>query len=97
MFCLISLTMGCIVYWGTGKANATFYTMVDLGTLGGAYSEAYGINDAGQIVGRAQASSGEYHAVLWNPVAAPVPVPATLWLIFPGVIGMIVSKKKFGC
>jgi probable HAF family extracellular repeat protein len=40
--------------------------MVDLGTLGGSNSEAFGINDAGQIVGAADTLGGESHAVLWQ-------------------------------
>src|SRR5262249_54129027 len=46
--------------------------MTDLGTLGGAYSYAYGINDSDQVVG--EAGTGEvdangnaiYHAFLWQ-------------------------------
>jgi probable HAF family extracellular repeat protein len=39
--------------------------MVDLGTLGGAHSSAWGINAAGQVVGAAQTATGESHAVIW--------------------------------
>jgi probable HAF family extracellular repeat protein len=43
-------------------------TMKDLGTLGGSDSYASGINNKGQIVGRAATSSGTYtyHAFLWT-------------------------------
>jgi probable HAF family extracellular repeat protein len=41
--------------------------MQDLGTLGGAFSVAYGINARGQIVGQASTAAGEMHAVLWEP------------------------------
>jgi probable HAF family extracellular repeat protein len=41
-------------------------TPTDLGTLGGDVSGAYGINDAGQIVGRG-VYHGEWHAFLLTP------------------------------
>src|SRR4051812_22290715 len=38
-----------------------------LGTLGGTSSTAYGVNDAGQIVGQASTeNNAEFHAVLWE-------------------------------
>lgn len=40
--------------------------MTDLGTLGGIYSDAYGINDAGQVVGRATLANNESRAFLWQ-------------------------------
>ncbi|WP_276326147.1 dockerin type I domain-containing protein [Pseudobacteroides cellulosolvens] len=40
--------------------------MTDLGTLGGKYSDATGINDKGQIVGCATTSDGNSHAFLWQ-------------------------------
>ncbi len=39
---------------------------IDLATLGGATSRALSINDAGDIVGWAQTSSGQQHAFLWT-------------------------------
>jgi probable HAF family extracellular repeat protein len=41
--------------------------MQDLGTLGGSYVYAIGINAAGQVTGYADTASGEQHAVLWQP------------------------------
>lgn len=38
----------------------------DLGTLGGFYSVAYGINTSGQVVGYATYNSGEERAALWQ-------------------------------
>lgn len=42
------------------------YSVTDLGTLGGSYSYAYGINSNGQVVGDAQTSSGVQHAFLYS-------------------------------
>ncbi len=39
--------------------------MTDLGTLGGDYSRAYGINDNGLIVGDSYTSTGYSHAFLY--------------------------------
>lgn len=48
--------------------------LTDLGTLGGATSQAEGINDLGHIVGTSQATSGVNHAFLWTYVlTAPTP------------------------
>src|SRR5690349_21815584 len=41
-------------------------SMIDLGTLGGVFSQAEAINDRGQIVGNAQTAAGELHAFLWD-------------------------------
>ena len=38
----------------------------DLGTLGGKESSAYGLNNFGQVVGGAEATSGQAHAFLWD-------------------------------
>lgn len=40
--------------------------MVRLGTLGGANSQALGINEAGEIVGAAESADGKTHAFLWR-------------------------------
>ena len=40
--------------------------MQDLGTLGGNYSHAYGINDNGQVVGGSETKDGITHAFLYS-------------------------------
>src|SRR5208337_5546610 len=48
---------------------AEYYVVTDLGTLpGGASSNAWDINDNGQVVGSSDiAVAGPGHAFLWNP------------------------------
>ncbi len=55
--------------------------MQDLGTLGGLFSSAYGINDDGVIVGYAQNSDYQWQAVRW----VPVPEPAALAVLAAGL------------
>jgi probable HAF family extracellular repeat protein len=40
--------------------------MTDLGTLGGTFSQAFGINPAGQVVGVSNTVSGQQHAFVWT-------------------------------
>jgi len=41
------------------------YEIVDLGTLGGGYSQAFGINNAGQVVGIARTDARQVYGFLW--------------------------------
>ncbi len=40
--------------------------MIDLGTLGGTFSQARAVNNVGQVVGRSRTSKGDLHAFLWT-------------------------------
>ena len=46
---------------------AIVYEVIDLGALGGDESIARSINNAGQIVGEATNSQGDWHATLFDP------------------------------
>jgi probable HAF family extracellular repeat protein len=56
LFCLISGT----------AISQTSYEVIDLGTLGGNLSYAYGINDSSQVVGRSDFANNEGRAFLWD-------------------------------
>src|SRR6266704_1585333 len=42
------------------------YTITDIGTLGGTFTQAFRINAKGQVIGESSTSSGEIHAFLWT-------------------------------
>jgi probable HAF family extracellular repeat protein len=61
---LISLLLGAaLLLVGSAAAEPA---MTDLGTLGGNYAVAFGINECGQIVGYSETASGYAHAFLWD-------------------------------
>lgn len=47
------------------SAGKRTYTAIDLGTLGGPWSYAAGLNNRGQVVGLAKNEEWYYHAFLW--------------------------------
>ena len=46
--------------------------MVDLGTLGGAYSQAVAVNDNGQVVGSSRLAERRAHAFSWTAAGGMV-------------------------
>lgn len=54
----------------------------DLGTLGGSFSFAYGINDSGAIVGFSETSGGGESTFLWKEGTGMQPLPAALFSAF---------------
>lgn len=46
---------------------AAAWTIIDLGTLGGSSTEAWGVNNAGVVVGSSMPASGSARAFLWHP------------------------------
>lgn len=73
--------------WRDADGNGTTGSdeMLDLGTLGGLFSSAYGINDDGYIVGYAQDETYQWQAVQW----VPVPEPGTASLALVGLAAVL--------
>jgi probable HAF family extracellular repeat protein len=73
---LILLTMSVGITIPAEAQNPSHYKVTDLGALGGTYSYAYGINNAGVVSGGAatpsQADGLSQTAVLWYPGLPPI-------------------------
>jgi probable HAF family extracellular repeat protein len=63
---VLVIALGLSIFTATTAAPSLSYTVTDLGTFGGNESRAYGINYAGQVVGTAKTTSGEFHAFSWD-------------------------------
>jgi probable HAF family extracellular repeat protein len=48
------------------RTGVPHYQIVDIGTLGGNYSVALDLNDAGQVTGDSELSDGTDHAFLYS-------------------------------
>ena len=62
----ISILLFLVAVEGS-TARGAEWRIAPLQALGGRESEANGINEAGQVVGRARLATGEWHAALWEP------------------------------
>ncbi|NEQ24460.1 MAG: hypothetical protein F6K28_36200 [Microcoleus sp. SIO2G3] len=60
------IAFGLSIFTATTAATRFYYSITDLGTLGGSESYALSMNDMGQIVGTSQTSSGDTQAFLWQ-------------------------------
>ncbi|MXS83739.1 PEP-CTERM sorting domain-containing protein [Nitrosomonas oligotropha] len=77
------------------------WSIKGLGTLGGAYSEAFGINDSGQVVGWANTASGSRHAFITGPSGAGMTDLGTLggsssWAFGINDSGQVVGSSYLG-
>jgi probable HAF family extracellular repeat protein len=54
------------MFTGSPAAAATGYTITDLGTLGGDWTRARGINAAGDVAGTSALSTAGSHAFRWK-------------------------------
>ena len=62
----LSLCVILLLLPAAATSIANEYEIVDLGTMGGHHSFAYGINDSGQVVGHLKTSGGAEHAFVWD-------------------------------
>jgi probable HAF family extracellular repeat protein len=79
-----------------GPARASGgYTITDLGTFGGMFSAAYGINDNGDVVGEAEFPNGDSHAFLYDG-ALPIDDLGTLGGTFSSAQDVNINNEVAG-
>ena len=62
---VVCATLVVLLVAGAARGQAQF-AVTDLGSLGGTFCEAWGINDSGEVVGVAADSGGNQHAFLYS-------------------------------
>jgi probable HAF family extracellular repeat protein len=62
----VAIVVALSLFTATNATARFYYTVTDLGTLGGSNSYVSAINDRGQIVGSSRTSSGQENAFLWE-------------------------------
>src|SRR5918995_3705587 len=65
MFLIIAVVVA-VGALAVGAQASQGFTIVDLGTLGGSYSDGVAINPSGQVVGSSYTAAGSQHAFSWT-------------------------------
>ena len=86
--------LGLVVAAFASSVSAAPYTFTTLDVPGASFrgesfTEASGINDAGQVVGLFRDSSGAH-----GFVASPVPLPAAVWLLGTTLGGLGFVRRR---
>jgi len=68
----LALVMAAPLMAPAVTASVQGYKGIDLGTLGGSYSQAYDVNDKGMVVGGSWDAYGYYHAFKWSKATGMV-------------------------